>query len=119
MDWISVLKDLWWLFFGLLGGLIASVWRLAIKTNKVLEQVERVKSHDTEIKSIKKDIETLGEGVHELKGSLDAHVIDQKGDIKAINRGLLAIMEQLIHPRESKQKLEDARDELLDRLNEK
>ena len=118
MEWLSTLKDLWWLA-GLTIALLAFVWRTAIKTNKLLGQVESVKKHEAQIKDIKGDIEGLGADVQELKGALDEHVVDQKGDIKAINKGLLAIMEQLIHPSESKQKLEEARDELQNRLIEK
>lgn len=118
MEWLNTLKDLWWLA-GLVVALLAFVWRTAIKTNKLLGQVEAVKQHEAQIKEIKEDIEGLGSNVQALKGALDDHVIDQKGDIKAINKGLLAIMEQLIHPRESKQKLEEARDELQNRLIEK
>lgn len=94
MQWISTLKELWWLA-ALLFGLIGAVWRTAIRTSKLKEQIDRVDTHDDKIKAIRLDTQTLKEAVGEMRSALDRHVIDQKADIQSINETLFSILDTM------------------------
>lgn len=92
---VNVLEKLWWLIFVFFGGLIALVWRTAIKTNHVMRQVESVKSHDKEIKEIKTGMNDLKEDVTRVREALDKHNSKQDGDMSAIMTLLLEVSEAL------------------------
>ncbi len=108
MEIIDTLQKLWWLFFVFIGGLIALVWRTAIKTNHVIRQVDSVKSHDKEIKDIKKGMDDLKEDVTRVGESLDRHSAKQDGDMSAIMTLLLEVSEALKAIPEVGERLQDA-----------
>lgn len=95
MELIDTLQKLWWLAVVFLGGLIALVWRTAIKTNHVMRQVESVKSHDKEIKEIQASMDDLKEDVLRVQAALDRHNTKQDGDMSAIMTLLLEVSETL------------------------
>lgn len=90
MAWIDTLKDLWWLA-GIICVLIASVWRLAIKTNKAMEAIKNVKSNAERIDDLQEKMTSLEEKTDEIH----AGIIAQKKDISALTVALLAIMDEL------------------------
>ena len=94
MDWIDTLKDLWWLAAAVLF-LIGYVVKTAIKISKVVEQVQNVKTHDVEIKSVKGEMNDLKKEITEMHKSLEKHIVDQKQDIQSINSTLFAILDIL------------------------
>ena len=94
MDWIDTLKDLWWLAAAVLF-LFGYLIKTAIKTSKVVEQVQNVKTHDVEIKSVKEEMNDLKKEITEMHESLEKHIVDQKQDIQSINSTLFAILDIL------------------------
>ncbi len=94
MDWVTPLKDLWWLIAAVLL-LLGYLWRTAIKTNRIVEQVERVKTHDAELQTVKGDIAEVKQEIAEMRESLEKHIVDQKQDIQSINSTLFAILDIL------------------------
>jgi len=108
MEIIDILQKLWWLFFVFIGGLIALVWRTAIKTNHVMRQVDSVKSHDKEIKDIKKSMDDLKGDVTRVGEALDRHSAKQDGDMSAIMTLLLEVSEAFKAIPEVGERLQDA-----------
>lgn len=117
MDWIDTLKDLWWLAAAILF-LIGYVIKTAIKTSKVVEQVENVKVHDAEIKTVKGELAGLKNEISEMKESLEKHILDQKQDIQSINESLFAILDILKDMKDSSE-LKEAHARLRKRQIEK
>lgn len=95
METIDILQKFWWLFVVFFGGMIALVWRTAIKTNYVMRQVDSVKNHDQDIKDLQGSVEDLKQDVSRVSASLDKHSTKQDGDMSAIMTLLLEISEAL------------------------
>lgn len=92
MACVDTLKELWWLA-GLVAALIGLVWRSAIKTNKLMEQVQSVKSHDEQIREIKRDTEELKGKIELLSQEMADHVVGQKHEISVMMKTLFTLVD--------------------------
>lgn len=91
-QWLATLKDWWWLVV-LLFGLLATIWRLAIKINKLKEQVETVPKQQSKMDTMDEKVNAIGDKVVGIEEKLDLHVVKQDGDMAAIMTALLEILE--------------------------
>jgi len=94
MTWINTLKDFWWLGVTLLA-VLGAVWRTAIKTNRMLEQVKTIENNRREIQTMKESTPALKKDIADMREALKEHVIDQKADIQSINEALFSILDIL------------------------
>lgn len=90
MEWISTLKDAWWLI-GILSMILAALWRLAIKTNQSKERLEKVAENEKGIKAVKHEISEMKGDIADIKESQEK----QGRDISAILQGVQAMMTAL------------------------
>lgn len=94
MTWLDTLKDFWWLGVTLLA-VLGAVWRTAIKTNRLLEQVKTIEENRKEIQTMKRTTPALEKDIADMRKALDDHVVDQKADIQSINEALFNILDIL------------------------
>lgn len=87
------MKDVWWLI-GVLGAILAALWRLAIKTNKSKERLDQVQKNEQDIKKLQDDMTDLKENITDIKEG----VARQADDTAAILGALQSIMVALNDP---------------------
>lgn len=90
--WVSVVRE-WWAFILILLGFLLWLGRTVIKTNKKLEQIDKVKIHDERIKQIDDKVVDINHKVGVIADKLDQHITKQDGDISAMMTLLLEISE--------------------------
>ena len=88
--WISTLKDYWWLA-ALLFLLLARLWQTAIKTNKRLEELDKVAKHDGSITGLESKMEKIEKTTDEIMQKLERN----KKDNQIINESLFAILQAM------------------------
>ena len=93
MAWIDNLKDVWWLL-GVMGAILIALWRLAIRTNKSKEQIDKVQKNEQDIKQLQADMTDLKEDINDIKDG----VSKQAKDTAAILGALQSIMNALNDP---------------------
>ena len=93
MAWIDNLKDVWWLL-GVIGAILIALWRLAIRTNKSKEQIDKVQKNEQDIKQLQTDMTDLKEDINDIKDG----VSKQAKDTAAILGALQSIMNALNDP---------------------
>ena len=89
-SWIDTLKDWWWLA-ALLIAFLVRLWRTAIKTNKRLEELDKVAKHDGSIKGLEDKVSNIEEITKGINQKLERH----ERDNRVINSSLLAILEAM------------------------
>ena len=87
------MKDIWWLI-GVLGAILAALWRLAIRTNKSKEQIDKVQKNEQDIKQLQADMTDLKDDITDIKDG----VSKQAKDTAAILGALQSIMNALNDP---------------------
>lgn len=87
MEWIDKAKELWWLF-GVLLLILGALWRLAIKTNKSKERLERVEVNKKAIEALQNEMTGIKDDISEIKVGVDK----QGEDTAAILSSLQSIM---------------------------
>ncbi len=93
MTWIDNLKDVWWLL-GVMGAILIALWRLAIRTNKNKEQIDKVHKNEQDINQLQTDMTDLKEDINDIKDG----VSKQAKDTAAILGALQSIMNALNDP---------------------
>ena len=93
MAWIDNLKDVWWLL-GVMGAILIALWRLAIRTNKSKEQIDKVQKNEQDIKKLQTDMTDLKEDINDIKDG----VSKQAKDTAAMLGALQSIMNALNDP---------------------
>lgn len=76
---------------GLLLAVLAAVWRTAIKTDKVTEEVGKVKSNAEQIRKLQKQVEVVERKTTEIHDDMQG----QRQTISVMCRALLAILDEL------------------------
>jgi seryl-tRNA synthetase len=93
MAWIDNLKDVWWLL-GVMGAILLALWRLAIRTNKSKEQIDKVQKNEQDIKQLQADMTDIKGDITDIKEG----VSKQANDTAAILGALQSIMVSLNDP---------------------
>ena len=72
MEWIAPVKDFWWLL-GVLIAILATLWRMAIRTNKSKESLRQVATNKEAIEKLQGEMTTLkaeGRGLLKRLGAI-------------------------------------------------
>ena len=87
MDWVPILKDLWWLWVTLVG-ILGALWKLAINTNKSKESLQQVATNKEAIESLKVEMNGIKDDIADIKDGVDK----QSEDMAAVLGALQSIM---------------------------
>ena len=90
MEWIPILKDLWWLWVTLVG-ILGALWKLAINTNKTKERLTQVATNKEAIQAIKTEMGEMKDDISDIKEGVDR----QGHDMAAVLGALQAVMNAL------------------------
>lgn len=90
MEWMAQVKDFWWLL-GVLVGILAALWRLAIQTNKSKERLEQVSTNKEAIAALQTDMVSIKEDITDIKDGVE----QQHRDTAAIFQVLQAMVSAL------------------------
>lgn len=66
MEWVPILKDLWWLWVTLVG-ILGALWKLAINTNKTKERLTQVATNKEAIDAIKTEMGEMKGDISDIK----------------------------------------------------
>ena len=66
MDWITTVKDLWWLL-GILLVILGAVWKLAVNMDKSKERLTQVATNKEAIESIKSEVTEMKGDISDIK----------------------------------------------------
>ncbi len=87
MEWVPILKDLWWLWVTLVG-ILGALWKLAINTNKSKERLTQVATNKEAIESLKVEMNGIKDDIADIKDGVDK----QSEDMAAVLGALQSIM---------------------------
>ena len=87
MEWIGPIKDFWWLM-GVLIAILATLWRMAIRTNESKESLQQVATNKEAIESLKVEMNGIKEDISDIKEGVDK----QSEDMAAVLGALQSIM---------------------------
>ena len=87
MEWVPILKDLWWLWVTLVG-ILGALWKLAINTNKSKESLQQVATNKEAIESLKVEMNGIKDDIADIKEGVDK----QSEDMAAVLGALQSIM---------------------------
>lgn len=93
MDWVAPVKDFWWLL-GVLIAILATLWRLAIQTNKSKERLEQVATNKESINALKGEISTIKEDISDIKKGVDRQGYDMAAVLGALQAVMIALNEE-------------------------
>lgn len=66
MDWITTVKDLWWLL-GILLVILGAVWKLAVNMDKSKERLTQVATNKEAIDAIKSEVTEMKDDISDIK----------------------------------------------------
>ena len=87
MEWVPILKDIWWLWVTLVG-ILGALWKLAINTNKSKERLTQVATNKEAIESLKVEMNGIKDDIADIKDGVDK----QSEDMAAVLGALQSIM---------------------------
>lgn len=87
MDWIGPVRDFWWLL-GVLVAILATLWRMAIRTNESKESLQQVATNKEAIESLKVEMNGIKDDIADIKDGVDK----QSEDMAAVLGALQSIM---------------------------
>lgn len=87
MEWVSPLKEIWWLL-GVLLAILAALWKLAITSNKSKESLQQVATNKEAIESLKVEMNGIKDDIADIKDGVDK----QSEDMAAVLGALQSIM---------------------------
>jgi len=93
VDWVSTLKDAWWLI-GVLTVIFAALWRLAIQTSKSKESLEQVATNKESINALKNEIGTIKDDISDIKKGVDRQGYDMAAVLAALQAMMVALNEE-------------------------
>ena len=93
MEWIGPVKDFWWLL-GVLVAILATLWRLAIQTNKSKESLRQVATNKEAIDALKGEIRTIKDDISDIKEGIDRQGHDMAAVLGALQAVMIALNEE-------------------------
>ena len=93
MDWIPILKDLWWLWVTLVG-ILGALWKLAINTNKTKERLTQVATNKEAIEAIKTEMGEMKDDISDIKEGVDRQGHDMAAVLGALQAMMIALNEE-------------------------
>jgi len=93
VEWITPIKDFWWLL-GVLVAILAALWRMAIQTNKSKEALSQVATNKESIDALKGEISTIKESISDIKEGVDRQGHDMAAVLGALQAVMIALNEE-------------------------
>ena len=93
MDWIGPVKDFWWLL-GVLVAILATLWRMAIRTNESKGALSQVATNKESIDALKGEISTIKENISDIKEGVDRQGHDMAAVLGALQAVMIALNEE-------------------------
>ena len=87
MEWIGPVKDFWWLL-GVLIAILATLWRMAIRTNESKESLRQVAINKEAIEKLQDEMTTLKSDIKDIKEDTSRTA----NDVSAILSAVQALM---------------------------
>lgn len=93
MEWVTPIRDFWWLL-GVLIAILAALWRMAIQTNKSKEALSQVATNKESINALKGEISTIKEDISDIKKGVDRQGHDMAAVLGALQAVMIALNEE-------------------------
>ena len=93
MEWIEPVKNFCWLF-GVLLAILATLWRLAIQSNKSKASLEQVATNKESINALKNEIGPIKEDISDIKKGVDRQGYDMAAVLGALQAVMVALNEE-------------------------
>jgi len=93
VEWIAPVKDFWWLL-GVLVAILATLWRMAIRTNDSKESLRQVATNKESIDALKGEISTIKEDISDIKKGVDRQGHDMAAVLGALQAVMIALNEE-------------------------
>ena len=88
MEWIAPVKDFWWLL-GVLIAILATLWRMAIQTNKSKESLRQVATNKEAIEKLQGEMTTLKSDIKDIKKDTSRTADDVSAILSAVQALML------------------------------
>ena len=88
MEWIAPVKDFWWLF-GVLLAILATLWRMAIRTNESKESLRQVAINKEAIEKLQDEMTTLKADIKDIKDDTSRTADDVSAILSAVQSLML------------------------------
>lgn len=88
MDWIGPVKDFWWLL-GVLVAILATLWRMAIRTNESKGALSQVATNKEAIDKLQGEMTTLKADIKDIKDDTSRTADDVSAILSAVQSLML------------------------------
>jgi len=88
VEWIGPVKDFWWLL-GVLVAILATLWRMAIQTNKSKESLQQVATNKEAIEKLQGEMTTLKADIKDIKDDTSRTANDVSAILSAVQSLML------------------------------
>ena len=88
MEWIGPVKDFWWLL-GVLVAILATLWRMAIRTNESKESLQQVATNKEAIEKLQGEMTTLKADIKDIKDDTSRTANDVSAILSAVQSLML------------------------------
>ena len=88
MDWIEPVKDFWWLL-GVLVAILATLWRMAIRTNESKGALSQVATNKEAIEKLQGEMTTLKADIKDIKDDTSRTANDVSAILSAVQSLML------------------------------
>ena len=88
MEWIAPVKDFWWLL-GVLVAILATLWRMAIQTNKSKESLRQLATNQEAIEKLQGEMTTLRSDIKDIKMDTSRTADDVSAILSAVQALML------------------------------
>lgn len=83
MEWIGPVKDFWWLL-GVLVAILATLWRMAIRTNESKESLRQVATNKEAIEKLQGEMTMLKADIKDIKEDTSKTAEDMAAVLSAL-----------------------------------
>ena len=88
MEWIGPVKDFWWLL-GVLIAILATLWRMAIRTNESKESLRQVATNKEAIEKLQSEMTMLKADIKDIKKDTSRTADDVSAILSAVQSLML------------------------------
>jgi len=88
VDWIGPVRDFWWLL-GVLIAILATLWRMAIRTNDSKESLRQVATNKEAIEKLQREMTTLKADIKDIKDDTSRTADDVSAILSAVQSLML------------------------------
>jgi len=88
VEWIAPVKDFWWLF-GVLMAILATLWRMAIRTNESKGALSQVATNKEAIEKLQGEMTTLKADIKDIKDDTSRTANDVSAILSAVQSLML------------------------------